>query len=340
MTIAVPIYNMERWLEKNLETYRDKKLYNRLEVICVNNASVDSSKSIVTKFCLETPEIFHLIDREIDDYGAAINDAISFASGTYFRIVDSDDWVDTNELIKQVDKLEACEVDAVLTDYQLVNMRTGAMQPVYAGDKGIEYYRTYTTLEAPQKTLPSIHTTTYRTALLKENRFFMQNGIFYTDEEYVVLPFLHVKTILYFPYDIYRYQVANPQQSMSPMNRAKLYLHREKVLRRLISEYYIAQRNNVKPQAIAYCKARINLGVGDHFTTLYIYIKERKKGRMCAKQWKTFLQSEAPEFWVYVRRKVRALYLLNIFHISLPQYDKLKAQLLRLKWFIAFFKAS
>lgn len=329
LTIAVPIYNMELWLKKNLETYRDPRLCNRLEVLCVNNASEDSSKTIAENFCREAPDIFRLIDRKVDDYGAAVNDALAMAGGAYFRIVDADDWVDTKELIKLVDVLETCSADVVLTDYQIVNMQTGAMKPVRASEKGIEYKQIYTTLDAPMKTMPSIHSTTYRTALLRDNHFSMQNGIFFVDEEYVILPYLHVRTVLYYPYDIYRYQVANPQQSMSPGNRARLHLHREKVLRRLIAEYHTAERQRVDGQAMNYCRKRIGRGVGDHFTTLYMYIKDRKEGRNLAGQWKQYLLGEAPEFWSFARRKAQVLYWLNVFHISLPQYEKMKACFLK-----------
>lgn len=324
LTIAVPIYNMERWLEKNLETYRDKRLCNRLEVFCVNNASEDSSKAIAEKFCRESPDIFHLIDREVDDYGAAVNDALAMAGGAYFRIVDSDDWVDTKELVKLVDALETCSADVVLTDYQIVNMQTGAMKPIRASEKGIDYKRIYTTLDAPIKTLPSIHATTYRTAALRDNHFYMQNGIFFVDEEYVVLPYLHVRSVVYYPYDIYRYQVANPQQSMSPANRARFHSHREMVLRRLLAEYHVAERQGTDGKVLAYCRERIGRGVGDHFTTLYMYIVDRRCGRELARQWKKDLLVGAPEFWQIARRKAQALYLLNVLHISLSQYERMK----------------
>ena len=57
------------------------------------------------------------------------------------------------------------------------------------------------------KTLPSIHATTYRTDLLREQEFYMQDNMFFVDEEYVILPYLRAKSVLYLPFDVYRYQV-------------------------------------------------------------------------------------------------------------------------------------
>lgn len=328
LTVAVPTFNMEWCLSKNLRTYQDQRLFYRLEVLCVNNASEDSSKEIIASFCRETPEIYHMIDRKTDDYGAAINDAISCARGKYFRIVDADDWVNTEELVKLVDTLEKGEADVVLTDYQIVSMKDQSAKTVRAKDRGADYGRVCTAFEWPIQTLPSTHATTYRLRLLHENHFYVQTGLFFVDEEYAILPYLYAQSIIYYPYDIYRYQVANPNQSTSTINRARYYKHREKVLRRLINDFYAAERDGAETHRLDYCYRRIALGVADHFTTLYLYIEDRRKGRGLATEWKNFLQIDAPEFWSFARRKDHILFALNLLHIPLATYEKLKRKFL------------
>lgn len=324
LTVAVPTYNMERWLEKNLNTYWDARLVGRLEVICVNNDSTDRSKEIIESFCTKAPEIFRLIDRTVDDYGAAVNDAIVAASGTYFRIVDADDWVNTDELFRFVEELERQQADVILSDYQIVSMIDGSVKPVCAGDFGVRYGHIYKTLDMPMRTLPSIHATTYRTQLLRQQKFTMLNGLYFLDETYVIIPYLHVKSVLYSDCDVYRYQVANPEQSMSPKNRAKHHACRREILCDLIARYYTARDQGHDAQGLAYCRKRIVLGVGDHFTTLYMYIEDRKEGRALAAQWKQWLLAEAPEFWPAVKEKEFLLSLLSFFGISLLMYEKIK----------------
>lgn len=328
LTIAIPTFNMGLCLEKNLNTYCDERLKGRLEVLCLNNASEDDSKQIIERFVTHYPEIFTLIDRDSRGYGSSINAAIQRARGKYFRIVDADDWVDTQELVKFVDALETCVCDVVLTDYQIVNMQNGEMTPVRASDYGIEYEKITESFEAPCQTLPSIHSTTYLTQLLQKSGFYMQDGIFFVDEEYVILPYLNARTVVYYHFDIYRYQVANPAQSTSPRNRAKYQEHREKVLRRLLRAYQDMIQNKMENDALAYCRIRIMKGVGDHFTTLMIYVEDRAAGRRMADAWKEYLLQTAPEFWRGVRRKAQALRILNYLHISLAQYEALKKWLL------------
>lgn len=331
LTIAVPTYNMERWLDKNLATYRNPALYDRLEVLCLNNASEDSSKAIIQRYVEECPQIFALVDRSSRGYGGSINEALACARGTYFRIVDADDWVDTQELVKLVDILESCDADIALTDYEIVDMQTGAMTPVKAESKGVEYGKRYLDFNWPLTTLPSIHGTTYRTALLRKSGFQMQDDIFFVDEEYVILPYLSAESVIYYPFDIYRYLVANPAQSTSPRNRAKYHGHREKVLRRLIAEYQEAHSTDSGGAALSYCYERIRRGVGDHFTTLYMYVEDRRRGRQLAKEWRGYIRTCALEFWPPVRRKAAVLALINHLHVPLEQYNVWKGWLMRCK---------
>lgn len=328
LTIAVPVYNMERWLMKNLATYMDASLVGRVEVLCLNNASEDRSKEIIESYVEQCPAIFVLLNRKSRGYGGSINEALKRARGKYFRIVDADDWVDTAELVKLADKLETCGADVVYTDYRRVDMTTGEECPVRAGDMGAEYGREYREFNLPARTLPSIHGTTYRTALLQESGFYMQDGIFFADEEYVILPYMLVRCVVYYPFDVYRYQVANPAQSTSPQNRGKYQEHRERILKRLIGEFLKANKKDPHNPALPYCFERIRRGVGDHFTTLYMYVEPRKKGGELAKEWRRYVQSVAPVFWQGTRSKAHCLAILHKLHVSRTQYEWLKKKFL------------
>lgn len=324
LTIAVPIYNMERWLDKNLTAYCDPALAGRVEVICLNNASTDSSGKIIARYVDRFPQSFTKVDRDSRGYGDSINYAIQHAAGTYFRIVDADDWVDAGELLKEVAALETCDSDIVLTDYETVDMQTGKMTICSAGRMGAEYNVIFHDFDRPRETLPSIHSTTYSTKLLRESRFQMQDGIFFVDEEYVILPYLAATSVIYYPFDVYRYRVANPEQSTSPKNRGKYQEHRAKVLKRLIMTYRQSVERKANPSALAYCFERIKRGIGDHFTTLYIYVEDKRQGRKLAKEWAAFVQEQMPEAWKLVKGKAHILSLMNSAGISIRWYESLK----------------
>ena len=331
LTIAVPTYNMERFLHEDLESYCAQKLRGQIEVLILNNASTDGSRAIAEKFCVKEPDIFRLINRDSRGYGGSINDALNTARGQYFRIVDADDWVNTAELIRFVEFLQTTDSDVVLSDYCVVSMSGGSARRVSASAGQVSSGTIVTDLRRLCGFLPCIHSTTYRTGLLRESGFFMQDGIFFVDEEYVILPYLRAQDVLYTDCDVYRYRVDNPAQSTSPKNRAKFLHHREQSLKRLLTE---VQRQSVDSQVEAsgglnYCWDRITKGIGDHFTTLYLYVPDRREGRELAKAWKTYVRKTVPECWPSVWKKAAALTLLNRFHVSLALYAQFKRLLIR-----------
>ncbi len=329
LTIAVPIYNMEWCLGKNLATYDDPRLEGRVEVLCLNNASEDGSKAVIEGFAAARPQVFRLLDRDSRSYGASINAALAQAQGRYFRIIDADDWVDTEALVQLTEALETGDTDVVLTDYRVADMSSGRETPVRAGDRGVPYGVVFTDCRWPERTLPSIHNTTYRTALLRESGFAMPDQRFFVDEQYVILPYLRAKSLIYYDYDVYRYMVANPAQSTSPKNRAKYLAHREANLRDILGAYDRACREEPENPALPYCRDRLIRGLGDHFTTLYMYVEDRREGRRLAGEWRAFLEKDAPALWPEVRRKAAVLGLLNRLGVSLETYVKLKDRLVK-----------
>lgn len=334
LTIAIPTYNMEWCLKKNLSTYCIQDLDLPLEVIILNNCSSDRTLEIAQDFCQKFPQIFKLCNRTTKGYGSSINEALKIARGKYFRIIDADDWVDTEELQQFLRALKHFDADIIQTDYTIVDMQTGKKIPKIAQRNEIKYGIMYSDFSCALKTLPAIHSTTYRTELLREHGFYMQDETFFVDEEYIVLPFLYAETILYLPYNVYQYQVSNPEQSTSPRNRGKYAKHRERVIKRISSEFMTWTQlhplsNTAKStHAEEYCAYRIMSSVADHFTTLYIYVDNRKMGRILAKRWKKDLS-----FWIDFRCeiKIMVLSILNLTKITPVQYIKLKGVVKRLR---------
>lgn len=315
---------MEWCLEKNLQTYCDEACKNKLEVLILNNASEDRTAEIAQTFCKKYPEIFILHNRDSRGYGSSINEALSCAKGTYFRIIDADDWVDTKELVRLLARLESCQADVVQTNYTVVDMQSGKKLPQQACADGLQYETVYTDFKYALHTLPAIHSTTYRTELLRKNNFFMQDKTFFVDEEYIVLPFLYAKNMVYYPENVYQYQVANPEQSTSPKNRGKYAQHRERVIKRLISELENIRHQNIQltPSAWEYAQKRISSGIADHFTTLYIYVEDRRQGRKWASNWQLYVLQHKD--FVIPRRKCVCLLLLNLFGVDPKKYMFLK----------------
>jgi glycosyltransferase involved in cell wall biosynthesis len=94
LSILVPIYNVERYLDECLQSLKDQS-FTDFEVICINDGSTDRSRAIIDEF-IARDKRFRVIDKPNSGYGASMNQGLKAAIGTYVGIVESDDFIEPN----------------------------------------------------------------------------------------------------------------------------------------------------------------------------------------------------------------------------------------------------
>ena len=78
LTISIAAYNVEKFLERTLESLVISKDYlERIEVIIVDDGSIDSTSVIAEKYCRNYPNSFRLIKKENGGYGSTVNCSIA-----------------------------------------------------------------------------------------------------------------------------------------------------------------------------------------------------------------------------------------------------------------------
>lgn len=110
ISVIVPVYNVERYLEECLNSIQNQT-YNNIEVILVNDGSTDNSAVICEKYC-EQNNRFKLINQENQGQSAARNKGVEASTGEYIAFVDSDDIIQRNYLEKLMQYMTE-EVDIV-----------------------------------------------------------------------------------------------------------------------------------------------------------------------------------------------------------------------------------
>ena len=210
LTVAVPTYNMERYLGRCLDSLiLPKELMERLEVLVVNDGSKDKSSQIAHEYENRFPLTFRVIDKQNGNYGSCVNRALDEAKGKYFRILDADDRFNPETFPTFIRELSKADADMVLTHhYFTYDWSKKKIKKRKRSDK-IDYGKVYDAsdfdfeeLECAD-TLLLMHSVTYKLDILKKVGLRHQTGIGYTDIEYVYFPLVAVKTIL--PIDIYLY---------------------------------------------------------------------------------------------------------------------------------------
>ncbi|XOD68507.1 MAG: glycosyltransferase family 2 protein [Flavobacteriales bacterium AspAUS03] len=93
VSIIVPVYNVERYLKKCLESLVQQTLSD-IEIIVVNDGSIDDSQKIIDQYAISYPDLIKTFQKVNGGLGDARNYGIKHAKGEYLCFVDSDDWVD------------------------------------------------------------------------------------------------------------------------------------------------------------------------------------------------------------------------------------------------------
>ncbi len=111
VSIIVPVYNVEKYIEKCILSIINQT-YTNLEIIIVNDGSLDHSENIIKEYISKDNRIKY-IKRENGGLGAARNTGIENATGKYIAFVDSDDWIDPEMYSVLWQKAYECDADVV-----------------------------------------------------------------------------------------------------------------------------------------------------------------------------------------------------------------------------------
>lgn len=116
VSVIVPVYNVERYLEQCLDSLIDQTLKD-IEIICINDASTDGSLSILKRYAKKDDRIVLINLKENKRQGGARNAGIKIAKGEYLGFVDSDDWVSPNMYENLWNASQNGTIDLVCSDY-------------------------------------------------------------------------------------------------------------------------------------------------------------------------------------------------------------------------------
>lgn len=211
LSIIIPTYNMEKYLPQCLDSITNIVNIRALEIIIVNDGSTDSSSLIAHKYAEKYPNSIIVVDKQNANYGSCINKGLSIATGKYVKVLDSDDWFNSNSFERFICELEKIDADLILTDFTLIysNRREEIRSPQMLSG------HVYDTSILEDINI-QMHQITYRLSVLKSINYVQQEGIFYTDYEWCFWPMIAVKKVYYIKNNLYQYRCGRSGQTMDP----------------------------------------------------------------------------------------------------------------------------
>lgn len=237
LTIVIPTYNMEKYLDKCLTSLIvDDEQMKLLEVLVINDGSKDRSSEIAHNYEKKHPGTFRVIDKENGNYGSCVNRGVKEASGKYIKILDADDYFDTEAFEKLISCLIGKDTDMILTEMSYIEDGFKKSMPIY------EKLTSYQILHLEDDNFPVLpklmmHYVCYKTSLLRNIEYRQTEGISYTDQEWIFYPFFFVRTLLYIPVDLYQYNYGREGQTMNPQAMLRNVSHNKMITERAFTYY-------------------------------------------------------------------------------------------------------
>ena len=114
ISVIVPVYNVEKYLEECLDSIQNQT-YSDIEVILVNDGSLDNSKDICEKYCKEDNR-FKLINQANQGQSVARNHGVAASTGEFIAFVDSDDII-RQDYLEVLIRYMSEEVDIVESQF-------------------------------------------------------------------------------------------------------------------------------------------------------------------------------------------------------------------------------
>ncbi len=263
VSFAVPCFNSAEYMAKCIESLLVAG--EEVEIIIVNDGSTkDNTKEIADYYAEKYSSIIKAVHKENGGHGDAVNFGLREATGLYFKVVDSDDWVDESALKTYIDTIrcfgENCP-DALITNYVYEHVEDDTK-------KFVNYRREFPVgrifnFEETKKLqvgkFIAMHSLTYKTSLLKGIGLQMPKHTFYVDNVFICKPLPHVKSFYYIDVNLYRYFIGRADQSVNEsviMNRIDQHILVTKII---IEDCKIANIKKTSPKIYNYLLSHISI---------------------------------------------------------------------------------
>jgi glycosyltransferase involved in cell wall biosynthesis len=224
ISFGIPCYNSTEYMDHCISSILEGSDYAEdVEIIVVDDGSTkDDTFARAQSWEKRYPTIVRAVHQDNGGHGMAVLKALSCATGIYFKVVDSDDWVDATALKELLGKLRhfiefGTRVDLVITNYVYEHTDEGT-QTVIDYRMALPRSRIITWdrighFSVSQNLL--MHALCYRADILRDGGVPMPAHTFYVDNIYAYVPLPRCRTLYYLDVDLYRYFIGRDDQSVS-----------------------------------------------------------------------------------------------------------------------------
>ena len=245
ISIIIPVYNVEKYLEQCLNSIYELNLTDK-EIILVNDGSTDNSLKILEKYQREYPQNTKVITQVNQGLSEARNTGVRNACGEYILFIDSDDFINpevTENLLNNaiLDKVDILIGDFIeyYSDSDLKNIKNRKID--YSSENNGLYF---IEVEIKNNCLrPNVWKNVYRRNFMIENNIFFKKGLLHEDNLFTPIVFYYAKKVKYFGGPPFYYYRLNNFNSIMKTKNKKNYQHTLYIIDTIID---FCEKNNIK----------------------------------------------------------------------------------------------
>ena len=299
LSIAVPCYNSQDYMEKCVDSLL--KGGEDVEILIVDDGSKDATAEIADAYEKKYPTIVRAIHQENAGHGGAVNTGIANATGLYFKVVDSDDWVDEDAYHQILDKLKEIVGGSRTLDMFISNFvyeKQGAKhKKVMRYTKQLPQNEIFTWSDIRRFTKGKyllMHSVIYRVEMLRNCGLELPKHTFYVDNIFVYQPLPHVKSMYYLDVNFYRYFIGRSDQSVNEQVMIGRIDQQLRVTKLMLGYYDVTKIPNRKLK---------------HYMTSYLEIMMTICSVLAIKSGTEENMEKKKEIWEFLKKENLALWL-------------------------------
>ena len=301
LSVAIPCYNSEAYMRKCVESLL--KGGEDVEIIIVNDGSKDQTKSIAEEYVRKYPSIVKAVHKENGGHGSAVNAGIANATGLFFKVVDSDDWVKEEAYDEILNKLRELIQGGQMIDMMISNFvyekegekKGKVMRYRHAIPEGKVFeWKDVRHFFPGQYIL--MHSVIFRTGLLRECGLELPEHTFYVDNLFVFKPLPFVKKMYYMDVNFYRYYIGRADQSVNEeimISRIDQQIKVNKLMVDYMMEYRSTLAGNRK------CR---------HYMMNYLDIITTVSSILLIRSGTAEALEKKSDLWEYIKKKDKAMF--------------------------------
>ncbi len=219
LSVAVPCYNSEAYMRKCIDSLLVGG--EDVEILIVDDGSTDQTGKIAEEYAAMYPSIVKAIRKENGGHGSAVNAGLKEATGLYYKVVDSDDWVKESAYHKILDTLREIVAGDSTLDMLISNFvyeKEGSKNKVMKYHHALPQNRIFGWNDVKHFRKGQyilMHSVIFRTKLLRECGLCLPEHTFYVDNIFVFEPLPFVKNMYYLDVNFYRYYIGREGQSVN-----------------------------------------------------------------------------------------------------------------------------